>query len=110
MTQATSRRVCLKASESPPIEFYSGFSDRFHNAFLAVLAPAGATEILNYKMQVGRSRVRWAYYSTSEGKKFATFISPKEFKGYKWFDKFSKVVNLENGSTYQVTNSYCSCP
>ena len=82
--------------------------DVFHNALLAVLPKA--EQILRYNRNVGRGRVFWAYYVTSEGKKFATFISPKEFKGYKWCDGFSKVVNLENGSTYQVTNSYCSCP
>ncbi len=86
----------------------SNSTDVFHNALLAVLPKA--EQILRYNRNVGRGRVFWAYYTTSEGRRFATFISPKEFKGYKWCEGFSKVVNLENGSTYQVTNTYCSCP
>ncbi len=82
--------------------------DLFHNALLAILPQA--EQILRYDRTVGRGKVYWAYYRTEEGKKRATFISPKEFQGYKWFDLFSTVVNLENGSTYQVTDNYCSCP
>ncbi len=81
--------------------------DLFHNALLAVLPKAAKIE--RYCREVGRGKVYWAYYVTSEGKKRATFISPKEFQGYKWFDLFSTVVNLENGSTYQVSDKYCSC-
>ncbi|MDJ0728141.1 MAG: hypothetical protein QNJ38_23840 [Prochloraceae cyanobacterium] len=105
-TNARSRHRSHNFSFSP--DSASNSIDVFYNALLAVLPKA--EQILRYNRNVGRGRVFWAYYATSEGKKFATFISPKEFKGYKWCDGFSKVVNLENGSTYQVTNSYCSCP
>ena len=85
-------------------------SDTFQNAILAVLASAGAKEVIRYKSQVGRGKVYWVYYATNKGKHRATFISPKEFKGYRWFDDFSTVVNLESGAVYEVSESYCSCP
>ncbi|MGF1488195.1 MAG: hypothetical protein ACFBSE_14005, partial [Prochloraceae cyanobacterium] len=76
-----------------------------HNCFLAVLP--NAIEILKYKLEMGRGRVRWAYYRSREGKKIATFISPKEFKGYRWFEDFSTVVNMESGEVYRVSDTYC---
>ena len=85
-------------------------SDPFQNAILAVLASAGAKEVIRYKSQVGRGKVYWVYYGTNKGKRRATFISPKEFKGYRWFDDFSTVVNLESGAVYEVSSSKCTCP
>ncbi|MDJ0719779.1 MAG: hypothetical protein QNJ54_37085, partial [Prochloraceae cyanobacterium] len=38
--------------------------DLFHNAILAVLEQAGATEVIRYKKKVGRGRVYWGYYKT----------------------------------------------
>ena len=84
--------------------------DTFQNAILAVLASAGAKEVIRIKSQVGRGKVYWVHYTTNKGKRRATFISPKEFKGYRWFDDFSTVVNLESGAVYEVSESYCSCP
>ena len=84
--------------------------ENFNNAVLAVLSGASAVKIIDWKKDVGRGNVYWAYYVTAEGKRRATFISPKEFTRYKWFDDFSTVVNLENGTVYEVTENYCSCP
>lgn len=84
--------------------------ENFKNAILAVLASAGAKEVIRYKSQVGRGKVYWVYYTTNKGLRRATFISPKTFQGYRWFDDFSTVVNLESGAVYEVSESYCSCP
>ncbi|MDJ0718811.1 MAG: hypothetical protein QNJ54_32060 [Prochloraceae cyanobacterium] len=83
--------------------------DLFSNAILAVLKPAQAIEVIRYNKNVGRGRVYWAYYKTKNGKKRATFISPKEFKGYRWNSKYSEVVNLETGAVYQVSDRHCTC-
>ncbi|MGF1488177.1 MAG: SWIM zinc finger family protein [Prochloraceae cyanobacterium] len=99
--------MTLKLGSQQSLTIPSLSSDQFHNALLAVLPQA--EQILRYDRAVGRGKVYWAYYRTEEGKKRATFISPKEFQGYRWFDDFSTVVNLENGSTYQVSDKYCTC-
>ncbi|MDJ0718283.1 MAG: hypothetical protein QNJ54_29330 [Prochloraceae cyanobacterium] len=84
-------------------------ADLFHNAILAILEPAQAIEVIRYKKNVGKGRVYWAYYKTFDGKKRATFISPKEFQGYRWNAKYSEVTNLETGAVYQVSDRHCTC-
>ena len=85
-------------------------SDPFRIAILAILYEAEAREIIRYKTKVGKSKVYWAYYLTASGKKRATFISPKEFQGYRWFDEFSTVINMKSGEVYQVSDRHCTCP
>ncbi|MGF1488097.1 MAG: hypothetical protein ACFBSE_13495, partial [Prochloraceae cyanobacterium] len=82
--------------------------DIFHNALLAVLPQA--EEILRYDRAVGRGRVCWAYYVSASGKKIATFVSPKEFRGYWWSKDYSTTVNLATGAKYQVSSNHCTCP
>ncbi len=82
---------------------------QFHNSLLAVLGEAGAREIIRYKTKVGRGKVYWVYYRTQGDKKRATFLSPKEFQGYKWNSNYSEVVNLETGAKYQVSDDQCTC-
>ncbi len=85
-------------------------SDIFNNALLVSLASANAQTINKYRLQVGRGKVIWAHYTTFNGKKRATFLSPKEFQGYRWFNDFSTVVNMESGKVYEVSESSCTCP
>ena len=77
--------------------------DNVHNALLVALSKANAIAIEKYKTLVGRGKVYWAYYRTKEGKKRATFISPKEFQGYRWFDEFSTVINMKSGEVYGLS-------
>ena len=99
----------IKGLSNTHIDFSSNFRDSFHNAILAVLKPAQAIEVIRYKKNVGRGRVCWAYYKTENGKKRATFLSPKEFQGYRWNAKYSEVINLESGAVYQVSDRSCTC-
>ena len=86
-------------------------SDIFNNALLISLAKANAERINKYRLEVGRGKVIWAYYTTIDGKKRATFISPKEFQGYQWIgDDCSIVVNMQSGAIYEVSDRFCSCP
>ncbi len=54
--------------------------DQIHNSFLAILEPAEASEILDYQIKVGRSKINWVYYRNKYGKKIATFLSQKEIR------------------------------
>ena len=83
-------------------------TDLFHNALIAVLDGV-ASRIINYKTQVGRGKVNWCHYEAPSGQRFATFISPKAFTGYKWNCDYSEVVNLETGASYRVSESHCTC-
>ncbi|MGF1489876.1 MAG: hypothetical protein ACFBSE_22545, partial [Prochloraceae cyanobacterium] len=83
--------------------------DLLCNALLVALSKAKAIAIEKYKTLVGRGKVYWAYYVTKEGKKRATFISPKEFQGYRWFNDFSTVINMKSGEIYQVSDRHCTC-
>ncbi|MGF1489117.1 MAG: hypothetical protein ACFBSE_18675 [Prochloraceae cyanobacterium] len=83
--------------------------DNIHNALLVALSKAKAIAIEKYKTLVGRGKVYWAYYVNKEGKKRATFISPKEFQGYRWFNDFSTVINMKSGEIYQVSDRHCTC-
>ncbi len=83
--------------------------DLMHNAYLAILDGVAA-KIIKQKSKVGRGKVNWCYYETASGKRRATFLSPKEFVGYKWLHNYSVVVNLETGAKYQVTDESCTCP
>lgn len=76
---------------------------------LAILSDANAVKIIKFKL-TGRSNCPWAYYEKADGKRAATFISPKEFVGYKWVNNYSEVVNLATGDRYRVADSYCTCP
>ncbi|MDJ0717766.1 MAG: hypothetical protein QNJ54_26685 [Prochloraceae cyanobacterium] len=110
MTTTLANKELEQSSRSPFSQDRSEQKpDLFHNAILAVLEQAGATEVIRYKKKVGRGRVYWAYYKTENGKKRATFISPKEFQGYRWNAKYSEVINLESGAVYQVSDRHCTC-
>ncbi len=90
--------------------------DRINNAVLAILDGV-AVKVIKFIKEVGRSRCPWVYYLTAEGKKRATFLSPKAFQGYRWNADYSKVVNLESGAVYEVgaprsgslRDRHCTC-
>ncbi len=84
-------------------------SDPMHNAVLAVLDGLAA-HIIRFERQSKKFRSPWVYYETSSGKRRATFLSPKEFRDYKWLNNYSVVVNLETGAKYQVDDKSCTCP
>ncbi|MGF1488938.1 MAG: SWIM zinc finger family protein, partial [Prochloraceae cyanobacterium] len=83
-------------------------TDRIRNTISAILEKA-KIEIIKFVKELGRGKCPWVHYQLSDGRRLATFISPKSFQGYKWIDEYSKVVNLENGETYQVSDTHCTC-
>ena len=92
------------------VSVFGQVSNQIENSFLAILEAAEAREILAYKIKVGRSGVNWVHYRNKYGKKIATFVSPKEFRGYWWSKDYSTTVNLATGAKYQVSSNHCTCP
>lgn len=76
---------------------------------LAILSDTTAVKIISFKL-LGRSNCPWVHYEKADGKRAATFLSPKAFTGYKWLNNYQEVVNLETGTKYQVTGTSCTCP
>ncbi|MDJ0718344.1 MAG: hypothetical protein QNJ54_29650 [Prochloraceae cyanobacterium] len=82
--------------------------DRIQNAVLAILKGV-AVKVIRFIKKLGRGHCPWVHYETPEGKRRATFLSPKAFSGYSWNAKYSEVVNLETGAVYQVSDRSCTC-
>lgn len=82
--------------------------DRIFNAVAAILSRR-ICKVIRFIKELGRSRCPWAYCETPDGKRFATFLSPKEFTGYWWNENNTVTVNLETGARYRVNRCYCDC-
>jgi len=116
LSSACDRSAKFQKLHELPFNYRSTeYDDPFNLAVIAHLTKTRGTgksailKLIRYKRNGGRGRVIFAHYETVDGKRFATFLSPKAFKGYEWFDKYGTTVNLETGATYQVSEDRCSC-
>ncbi len=91
--------------------------DCIYNSLSAIFART-SIKVIKFIKELGRGRCPWLHFELPSGKRLATFISPKAFQGYKWFNSFSEVVNLETGAVYQVSaplrgsafaDRHCTC-
>ncbi len=78
------------------------------NALSAILNRA-LIKVIKFIKELGRGKTPWLHYELPNGRRVASFISPKAFQGYWWNQERSITINKSTGAKYQVSDKYCTC-